>query len=114
MAQRARRDRERLEQPPRLPRFFPSLTLSRRQRAQIERAKAKRPLTKLDVIYEELPKIPAGSSGSTTSQSDSPSNFVFEEEANLEVGVECSVPIDGPGPSSRTNMQSHPQTRCEL
>ena len=48
MAQRACWDCERLQRPPRLPRFSPSLTPSCRQRAQIERAKAKRPLIQSD------------------------------------------------------------------
>ena len=54
MAQRARRDRERFERSPTLPRFFSSLTPSRRQRAQIERAKAKKSLIQSDVMLQEF------------------------------------------------------------
>ena len=94
LGQRRHRERERLERPPSLPRFFPSLTPSRRQRAQMEHAKSKRPLKKLHVICEEVLEVamPVLGSSTTTNQPDSPSNFVLEEESNLEAGVEICMP----------------------
>ena len=69
-------------------------------------------------ICEEVPEVAMpnvpGSSRTTTNQSDSPSNFVLEEDSNLETGVEICMPTDVHAPSLITNMQSQPQSRCEL
>ena len=69
LGQHARQEREQLEQPSRLPRFSPRLTPSHRQQAQIERAKAKRPLIQLDTVLEEFQHCPIanllGASGNT-------------------------------------------------
>ena len=87
MAQRARRDRERLQRPPMVPRFFPSLTPSRRQRAQIERAKAKRPLIPSDTMLEGSHGRPMTTNSSTSGTINLP--LSFETRAAPEFQESC-------------------------
>ena len=81
MAQRARRDRERLERSSR------SLTPSRRQRAQIERAKAKSPPIQSDAMLEEFHGRPITNMLGTSSTTILP--FTFETHVPPEYRGSC-------------------------
>ena len=79
MGQHARQEREQLQRPSRLPRFFPGLTPSRRQRAQIERAKAKRPLIQLDTVLEKFQHRPIAN----LSEASCTTNLKFDLETRM-------------------------------
>ena len=112
MGQHARQEREQLEWPSRLPRFFPGLTPSRRQRAQIERAKAKRPLIQLDTVLEKFQHRPIANS----SEASSTTNLRFDLETRMppEFQQSCSYIREKSIVTQEVQLCQEDSTRCSL